>query len=53
MKVNLIRKNGENFLAIILTLVVIGLLFVLKSQEDNYKKINENRISMGSHLITD
>ena len=53
MKVNTYAKNFENYIAVLLTFVVIGLLFILKTQEDNYRKDVESKISMGSSIIAD
>ncbi|MFC2109108.1 hypothetical protein ACFLSU_00920 [Bacteroidota bacterium] len=53
MDVNLLKKVDDSYLAVILTLVVIGLLFVLKMQEDKFiESSSKEIIASESTMVT-
>ena len=53
MEINVFKKWDENYLAVALTLVVIGLLFLLKFQEDKLSESSNNKaISNNTTLVT-
>ncbi|WP_166461140.1 hypothetical protein [Flavicella sediminum] len=52
MDVNLLKKIDDSYLAVILTLVVIGLLFILKTHEDKFKEGNKKVTKAENNMIT-
>jgi len=52
MDVNIFKKWDESYLAVVLTFVVIGLLFLLKFQEDKLMESNTKSIPSDIKLVT-